>query len=139
MLYFDVCADGDIYGSEGQYHRYEEGDWDDDMDMDEHYQDVSSGQVQLRGRSGCSFGADRYSGDNMGGHDDDAYVTPETTASLQAADFFLVLLGLYSHSYLWCEMSIIPITNFLFRATAVHHTQSLTPCLKFCKINCLSA
>ena len=23
-------ADGDIYGSEGQYHRYEEGDWDND-------------------------------------------------------------------------------------------------------------
>ena len=76
-----ASADGDIYGSEGQYHRYEEGDWDDDMD--EHLQDVSSGQVYPQGRSGRSF--DRYSDDNMGGHDN-VYVTPETTAPLQPAD-----------------------------------------------------
>ncbi len=84
-----VPADGDIYGSEGQYIRYEEGNWDEAYD--EQYQDVSSGQpfANPRGRSGSarpaqSFGADRYSGDNMAGPDA-AYVTPETTAPLQAA------------------------------------------------------
>lgn len=82
-------ADGDIYGSEGQYIRYEEGNWDEAYD--EQYQDVSSGQpfANPRGRSGSarpaqSYGADRYSGDNMAGPDA-AYVTPETTAPLQAA------------------------------------------------------
>ena len=78
-------TDGDIYGSEGQYIRYEEGTWDGDT-----YEDVSSGHpyANLRGRSGSarpsqSHGGDRYSNDNMG--DGDAYVTPETTAPLQAA------------------------------------------------------
>ncbi|KAL0032721.1 hypothetical protein WJX79_005609 [Trebouxia sp. C0005] len=83
------ASDGDIYGSEGQYIRYEEGDWDEAYD--EQYQDVSSGQpfANPRGRSGSarpahSYGADRYSGDNMAGPDA-AYITPETTAPLQAA------------------------------------------------------
>ena len=82
-------ADGDIYGSEGQYIRYEEGNWDEAYD--EQYQDVSSGQPSAnpRGRSGSarpaqSYDADRYSGDNMAGPDA-AYITPETTAPLQAA------------------------------------------------------
>jgi len=85
----NVPADGDIYGSEGQYIRYEEGNWDEAYD--EQYQDVSSGQpfANPRGRSGSarpaqSYGADRYSGDNMAGPDA-AYITPETTAPLQAA------------------------------------------------------
>ena len=77
--------DGDIYGSEGQYIRYEEGQWE-GSDV---YEDVSSGQAiaNPRGRSGSarpsrSFGADRYSDDNMA--DGNAYATPETTAPLQA-------------------------------------------------------
>ena len=79
-------TDGDIYGSEGQYIRYEEGTWD----SPEAYEDVSSGHpyANPRGRSGSarpsqSHGADRFSDDNMA--DGDAYVTPETTAPLQAA------------------------------------------------------
>ena len=84
-----ICChtDGDIYGSEGQYIRYEEGTWD----SPEAYEEVSSGHpyVNPRGRSGSarpsrSYGADRFSNDNMA-DGDDAYVTPETTAPLQAA------------------------------------------------------
>ena len=83
-----VCChtDGDIYGSEGQYIRYEEATWD----SPEAYEDVSSGQPYAKpgGRSGSarpfhSHGSDRFSDDNMA--DGDAYVTPETTAPLQAA------------------------------------------------------
>ena len=84
-------ADGDIYGSEGQYVRYEEGDWNDEAD-DEHYQDVSSGRPfpDPRGgrpgsaRPGRSCGVDRYSDDNMAGPGR-AYITPETSPPLQAA------------------------------------------------------
>ena len=79
-------TDGDIYGSEGQYIRYEEGTWD----SPEVYEDVSSGHpyANPRGRSGSarpshSYGGDRFSDDNMA--NGDAYVTPETTAPLQAA------------------------------------------------------
>ena len=79
-------TDGDIYGSEGQYIRYEEGTWD----SPEAYEDVSSGHpyANPRGRPGSarpshSYGADRFSDDNMA--DGDAYVTPQTTAPLQAA------------------------------------------------------
>lgn len=85
-------ADGDIYGSEGQYIRYEEGNWDEAYD-----EDVSSGRpyANPRGRSGSarparSYGADRYSDDNMAGPDP-AYITPETTAPLQAADQVCIL------------------------------------------------
>lgn len=82
----NMCCytDGDIYGSEGQYIRYEEGAWD----SPEAYEEVSSGHpyANPRGRSGSarpSYGADRVSDDDMA--DGDAYVTPETTAPLQAA------------------------------------------------------
>ena len=40
-----ACADGDIYWSEGHDDCYEEGDWDHNMDMDDHHQDASLGQV----------------------------------------------------------------------------------------------
>ena len=85
LQHLPLDADGDIYDSEGQYIRYEEGNWAGDA-----YDDVSSGHLYANpgGRSGSarpsrSFGADGYSDDNMA--DADAYVTPETTAPLQAA------------------------------------------------------
>lgn len=81
-----LYTDGDIYGSEGQYIRYEEGAWD----SPEAYEEVSSGHpyANPRGRSGSarpsrSYGVDRASDDDM--DEGDAYVTPETTAPLQAA------------------------------------------------------
>ncbi|KAL3131529.1 hypothetical protein ABBQ38_007832 [Trebouxia sp. C0009 RCD-2024] len=81
------ASDGDIYGSEGQYIRYEEGAWD----SPEAYEEVSSGHpyANPRGRSGSarpshSYGVDRVSDEDM--DEGDAYVTPETTAPLQAAD-----------------------------------------------------
>ncbi len=107
-------TDGDIYGSEGQYIRYEEGNWDEAYD--EQYQDVSSGQpfANPRGRSGSarpaqSYGADRYSGDNMA-DPDAAYVTPETTAPLQATGQVCLHMPSQQHKL---SSTMVPITCLL--------------------------
>lgn len=75
-------VDGDIYGSEGAYMRYEEGAWE---GSDAHDQDVSSGRQRYRSRPASARPAHSYGGytdDSM--DNDDAYATPETTAPLQA-------------------------------------------------------
>lgn len=73
-------ADGDIYGSEGAYMRYEEGAGE---GSDPYDQDVSSGRRHYRGRHSSARPAHSYGGYSDDDMDDDAYVTPETNPPLQ--------------------------------------------------------